>query len=536
MGFTPEELDQLKAWPFVEAKKLLKKLNHRTPSKGYVLFQTGYGPSGLPHIGTFGEVARTSMVRKAFQEISDIPTKLVCFSDDLDGFRKVPLNVPNQDMLREDLDLPLTGVRDPFGECKSFAHSNNNKLRGFLDSFGFDYEFVSSTQYYQEGKFDEMLLLALEKYDQIMGIMLPSLGGVKAERKNSYSPFLPISPKTGKVLQVPVLDRNLSKGTILYQEPDDGEMIELPVTGGRVKMQWKPDWAMRWAKLEVDYEMYGKDLIPSAELARKLCRVFGKTPPLEMFYELFLDEYGRKISKSSGSEGISMENWIDYSSPDSLGLFMFQKPKTAKRLTFDAVPRAVDELQKFVGTYQSQNRIDQLNNPAWHVYSGNPPKVRSDIPYTMMLNLVGAAGTFDEEVIWGFIKKYAQVSNPSQNPELQRNLTGAIQYFKERVAPSRKFRKPDDKERAAMIDLRDKLLAYEGGNSGEEYQTLVYAIGKLHRFEPLRSWFATLYETLFGTSQGPRFGSFIALFGPDRTAELINQRLSVSHNQPSVKI
>ena len=527
MGFTSEELDQLKAWPFVEAKKLLKKINNKTPTKGHVLFQTGYGPSGLPHIGTFGEVARTTMVRKAFQEISDIPTKLICFSDDLDGFRKVPLNVPNRERLEEDLGLPLTGVRDPFGECKSFAHYNNRKLRNFLDSFGFEYEFISSTQYYREGKFDEMLLLALERYDQLMDIMLPSLGGVAKGRDKSYSPFLPISPVTGKVMQVPVLDRNVPKGTILYQEPD-GEIIEHPVTGGNVKMQWKPDWAMRWAQLEVDYEMYGKDLIPSAELARKLCRVFGKAPPLEMFYELFLDEKGGKISKSSGSEGISMENWIDYSSPDSLGLFMFQKPKTAKRLTFDAVPRTVDDLQKFLESYPSQNRIDQLNNPAWHVYSGNPPKTKVDISYSMLLNLVGAAGTFEEEVVWGLIQKYSQDATLSDNPELHRNLAGAIRFFKERVAPARVFRKPNEKEKEALIELRDNLLDWQGGDESEEYQSLVYSIGKKHQFEPLRNWFSVLYETLFGTSQGPRFGSFISLFGPEKTAQLISRRLEDS--------
>ena len=531
MGFTPEELDQLKAWPFVEAKKLLKIINYKTPAKGYVLFQTGYGPSGLPHIGTFGEVARTTMVRKAFQEISDIPTRLICFSDDLDGFRKVPLNVPNREGLQEDLGFPLTSVRDPFDEFESFAHYNNQKLRSFLDSFGFEYEFISSTQYYQEGKFDEMLLLALEKYDQLMAIMLPSLGGISKGRDKSYSPFLPISPKTGKVLQVPVMDRNPINGTILYQEPD-GEMIELPVTGGNVKMQWKPDWAMRWAQLEVDYEMYGKDLIPSAELARKLCRVFGKSPPLEMFYELFLDEKGGKISKSSGSEGISMENWIDYSSAESLELFMFQKPKTAKRLTFDAVPRAVDDLQKFVGSYPSQSRIEQLNNPAWHVYSGKLPEAQSDISYSMILNLVGAAGSFEEEVIWGLIQKYTQASKPSDNPELHRNLIGAIQYFKERIAPTRVFRAPNEKERAALLELSDELMEWQGSNSGEDYQTLVYSIGKKHQFEPLRNWFSTLYEILFGTSQGPRFGSFISLFGPEKTANLITQRLEGSETNP----
>ena len=528
MTYTAEELGALKAWPFIEARNLLKRLRNKTPDKGFVLFETGYGPSGLPHIGTFGEVARTSMVKRAFEEISDIPTKIICFSDDMDGFRKVPLDVPNPEELRQDIGLPLTKARDPFGKFDSFGQYNNHRLKGFLDQFGFEYEFVSSTECYQDGKFDDMLMLALERYDDVLAVILPSLGGIREGREKNYSPFLPVSPKSGKVLEVPILERNSSKGTIMYQEPD-GEVVELPVTGGNVKLQWKPDWAMRWARFEVDYEMYGKDLIPSAELARRLCRIFGKHPPTEMFYELFLDENGQKISKSKGSSGLTLEKWLEYSSQDSLSLFMYQKPKTAKRLTFEIIPRTVDELQKHLNDFDSQGLTNQLNNPAWHVYGGKPPQADANsVSYSMILNLVGAAGTLDEKVVWGFIEKYAPGADPDSSPDMAQNIRGAISYFRDRVASGRTFRTPTSKEADALEELKSKLECWQGGSTGEELQRLVYSIGKKHGFEPLRTWFLTLYETLFGTQQGPRFGSFIALFGTQETAQLIAKRLAKS--------
>ena len=520
------ELNKLKAWPFIEAKSLLKRLNNETPKKGFVAFETGYGPSGLPHIGTFGEVARTSMVKRAFEYLSDMPTRLICFSDDMDGLRKVPQNVPNRELLGEDLGLPLTQVRDPFGQFKSFGHHNNNRLKGFLDQFGFDYEFLSATECYQSGKFDEMLMMALERYDQILEVILPSLGGITKGREKNYSPFLPISPKSGRVLEALLIERNPSKGTIVYQEPD-GEKIEIPVTGGHTKLQWKPDWAMRWANFDIDYEMYGKDLIPSAELARKLCRVFEKKPPTEMFYELFLDENGQKISKSKGGSGISIEEWLNYSSQDSLSLFMYQKPKTAKKLGHEAIPRTTDELQKHISDYARQNQLEQLNNPVWHVYEGNiPSKGAGSVAYSMILNLVGASGTLDEKVVRGFVAKYSLNTKIKDNQDTNQMITGAINYFKEHVEPSRSFRPANPKERRALLELQMELENWVDETHPEELQRLVYSIGKKHEFDPLRAWFQGLYETLFGTSQGPRFGSFIALFGAKETARLIEQRLS----------
>jgi lysyl-tRNA synthetase class 1 len=532
-----------KAWPFEEARRLLKRYEKTPPEKGYVLFETGYGPSGLPHIGTFGEVARTTMVRRAFEVISDIPTRLICFSDDMDGLRKVPGNVPNQEQMAEDLHLPLTRVRDPFGTHDSFGAHNNARLNAFLDSYGFEYEFASSTEYYASGRFDEMLLTALERFDKILDIMLPTLG---EERRATYSPFLPVSPKTGHVLQVPTLERNVAKGTIVYEEPD-GERVEIPVTGGNVKMQWKPDWAMRWAALGVDYEMSGKDLIDSVTQATKICRALGRTPPETLTYELFNDEHGQKISKSKGN-GLSMEEWLTYAAPESLQYFMFQKPKTAKRLYFDVIPKAVDEYHQQLRAYPGQDVAQKLANPVFHIHGHNVPGSNMVVSFAMLLNLASVAHAEDKAALWGFIQRYAPDASPETHPDLDAAAGFAVRYYNDFVKPTKVFRAPTDQERAAMKELSaclgdaDKALdviarknAQEGKDmplpevdwhDDEFLQSIVFAIGKTHGFEPLRAWFSALYEVLMGASQGPRFGGFIALYGIEETRALIADGLA----------
>ncbi len=531
-----------KAWPFEEARKLVKKFERGAPEKGYVLFQTGYGPSGLPHSGTFGEVARTTMVRRAFEILSEIPTRLICFSDDMDGFRKVPTNVPMQDALAQDLNLPLTKVRDPFGTHESFAHHNNARLREFLDDFGFQYDFASSTEYYTSGRFDETLITALEQFDKIMGIMLPTLGD---ERKATYSPFLPISPKTGHVLQVPTLERNIAKGTIVYQEPD-GERVEVPVTGGNVKMQWKPDWAMRWAALGVDYEMSGKDLIDSVTQATKICRVLGKRPPQSLSYELFNDEDGKKISKSKGN-GLSMEEWLTYAAPESMQYFMYQKPKTAKRLYFDVIPKAVDEYHQQLRAYADQDAAQRLANPVFHIHGHNVPASDMVVPFSMLLNVASVSSAETKEAMWGFIQKYAPDASPDTHPNLDAAAGFAVRYYHDFVKPAKTFRAPSDQERAALADLASALadkdvalaaIARKNADMGSDaalpeanysdadfLQSIVFAIGKNHGFDPLRDWFKAIYEVLLGASQGPRFGGFIALYGVEETVVLIEQGL-----------
>ncbi|MGR3839876.1 MAG: lysine--tRNA ligase [Cognatishimia sp.] len=532
-----------KAWPFEEARRLLKRYEKQPPEKGYVLFQTGYGPSGLPHIGTFGEVARTTMVRRAFEQISDIPTKLICFSDDMDGFRKVPSNLPMQEELAEDLHLPLTKVRDPFGTHEGFAQHNNARLCAFLDSFGFEYEFASATDYYKSGKFDDMLLTALARFDKIQEIMLPTLG---AERQATYSCFLPVSPKTGHVLQVPTLERNVDKGTIVYQEPD-GEKVEIAVTGGNVKMQWKPDWAMRWAALQVDYEMSGKDLIDSVTQSTKICRALGVRPPESLSYELFNDEQGQKISKSKGN-GLSMEEWLTYAAPESLQYFMYQKPKTAKRLYFDVIPKAVDEYHQQLRAYPGQDQKAQLNNPVFHIHGHNVPASDMIVPFAMLLNIASVSSAEDKATLWGFINKYAPEATPETHPNMDDAAGFAVRYFNDFVKPTKTYRAPSEAERAALKALAEALGSEEAALvaiaaknekmgrddplpaadfSDEEFlQSIVFAIGKLHDFEPLRDWFTAIYEVLLGASQGPRFGGFIALYGVTETIALIDSALA----------
>ena len=511
------------AWPFVEARQLLKRIGTKCGRTRPVLFQTGYGPSGLPHIGTFGEVARTSMVRRAFNLVSDLPTRLICFSDDMDGLRKVPQNVPDPVMLHEDLHLPLSQVRDPFGTHESFAAHNNAELCSFLDRFGFDYEFISSTEMYKGGRFDDMLLTVLERFDRVMEIMLPSLGGVSEGRRETYSPFLPVSPKSGRVLQVPTLERSLSKGTITYREPD-GEVIEIPVTGGAVKLQWKPDWAMRWAALGVDYEMYGKDLGPSVEICSKLCRALGQVPPIGMMYELFLDDGGQKISKSKGL-GVSIDDWLAYASPESLGLFMFRKPKTAKRLFAEIIPRTEDEYQQHLQAYHGQDAAGRLTNPAWHIHAGEPPAPGLSISYSMLLNLGSAVSVEDSEVLWLFVRRYEPDASPETNPELSALIDGVVRYYKDVIAPRRVCRQPSAIERDGLEDLASRLAGWSGESDPEALQSMVYAVGKEHGFEPLRDWFKAIYEVLLGSSQGPRFGSFIHLYGIEDTADFIRERI-----------
>jgi lysyl-tRNA synthetase class 1 len=510
-----------KAWPFEQARLVAERLK-RWP-KDVVVFETGYGPSGLPHIGTFGEVVRTTMVRNAFRAVTEdkIATKLICVSDDMDGMRKIPDNVPNHALLAPHMQRPLTSVPDPFGTHESFAHHNNARLCAFLDSFGFDYEFKSATELYKSGAFDAMLLRALARYDDIMRIMLPTLG---EERRRTYSPFLPISPKTGRVLYVPMKRIDAARGTITFTD-EDGTDVTTAVTGGRAKLQWKPDFGMRWAALGVDFEMFGKDHLPNQPIYARICKTLGVEPPVNFVYELFLDQHGEKISKSKGN-GISVEEWLRYAAPESLSLYNFQKPKTAKRLYFDVIPKAVDEYIAFVDAYRTQNAAERIENPAWHIHAGHPPAEASPISFALLLNLVSAANAETKDQLWAFIRKYAPDATPETHPFLER-LTGyALAYYEDFVKPAKRFRPPTEKERAAFLDMIARFEAMDPAiKDGEAIQSEVYEVGKAHGFEPLRDWFKALYEVLFGQEAGPRFGSFAAIFGVRETAALMRRAL-----------
>ncbi|MFH1805380.1 MAG: lysine--tRNA ligase [Pseudomonadota bacterium] len=511
-------------WAFAEARKLVERYKQKKPEKGYVLFETGYGPSGLPHIGTFGEVARTTWVRRAFETMSDIPTKLFCFSDDMDGLRKVPDNVPNRDMVAQHLGRALTSVPDPFGKYESFAHHNNARLREFLDTFGFEYEFKSSTDCYRSGMFDAALLRVLERYEAIQKIMLPTLG---EERRATYSPFMPVEQDTMKVLMAKVVETRAASGTIVYKHPETGKLVETPVTGGHCKLQWKPDWAMRWYALGVDYEMAGKDLIPSVELGNKIVKAMGGTPPDGFNYELFLDETGQKISKSKGN-GLSVEDWLKYAPEDSLSLFMFQKPKAAKRLYFDVIPKTVDEYLTFAEKAKTETDPDKLlQNPAWHIHEGKMPERQVPLSFGILLNLVSVCNTSDKDLLWAFISRYADGATPQNAPYLDKLVGYAITYYADFVKPHKKYRRPEAAEAAALTQLRDTLATLPKGADGSEVQNAVFEVGKQHDcFADLKAWFRALYEILLGQEQGPRMGSFIALYGIDESITLIDRALA----------
>ncbi|MFZ5914929.1 MAG: lysine--tRNA ligase [Pseudomonadota bacterium] len=510
-----------KAWPFEEARKVLSRIGGRTPAKGHVLFETGYGPSGLPHIGTFGEVARTSMVRHAFHQISDTPTRLICFSDDMDGLRRAPENVPNTQMLLQHLKKPLTDVPDPFGQHSSFGAHNNARLRAFLDAFGFKYEFLSATEMYRSGKFDAALLKVLENYEAVINVVLPELG---EERRKTYSPFLPICARTGRVLEAPVVEVRPKSGTIVYRD-EDGSLVETPVTGGRCKLQWRADWAMRWTALDVDYEMSGKDLISSVQMGSKICRAIGGRPPETLSYELFLDENGERISKSRGN-GLTIDEWLRYASPESLQLFMFQKPRTAKRLHFDVIPKAVDEYIAHLEAYPRQSEAERIANPVWHIHNGAPPEEETPLSFSMLLNLAAASNSSGSDVLWGYIARYLPGIEPAVHPILDRMVNYAVAYYHDFVLPAKNYRPPTEQEKIALADLRDRLAAAGEGSSAESLQEIVYETGKTHGFANLRDWFKALYEILLGQSQGPRMGPFIALYGVGETCKLIARVLA----------
>jgi lysyl-tRNA synthetase class 1 len=516
-----------KAWPFELARELkarIDKLEKAGRSKDApVVFETGYGPSGLPHIGTFGEVVRTTMVRRAFEALTDgqYKTRLICVSDDMDGMRKIPDTVPNPEKLKDYLQKPLTAVPDPFGTHESYGAHMNARLRSFLDSFGFEYEFASATQLYKSGRFDEMLRRAAEKYDDIMKVMLPTLGD---ERRETYSPFLPISPTTGRVLYVPMKKVDAKAGTVTFED-ENGEDTTVPVTGGNVKLQWKPDFGMRWAALGVDFEMFGKDHQANMGVYDRICEILGAPAPLHYVYELFLDEKGEKISKTKGN-GISVEQWLAYAPAESLSLYQFQKPRTAKKLYFDVIPKAVDEYLTFLGKYSGETPEAQLENPVWHIHGGRPPAKSSPVSFAMLLNLVSAANASTKEVLWGFIRREAPDATSASDPLLDHLVGYALNYYADFVKPAKVYRAPNELERMALEDLAGRLERWNGPTDAESLQTMVFAVGTEHKFEPLRDWFKGIYEVCLGQSQGPRFGGFIALYGVKGTAVLVRDALA----------
>ena len=518
--FDKNLIQSTSSWPFVEVRKLLKDRKEIIKKKDKIVFETGYGPSGLPHIGTFGEVARTSMMINALNYIEKIDTDLITFSDDMDGLRKVPDNIPNSKILEKNLGKPLTSIPDPFGKYKSFGEHNNEMLKMFLKKFEFNFNFKSSTENYKKGIFNDALLRVLEKYEDIMNIILPTLGDI---RKKTYSPFLPICPDTGKVLEIPISEIDKKSGKVIFD--NQGKKLPINIINGNCKLQWKVDWAMRWFTFNVDFEMYGKDLTESAILSNKICKTLGKKPPNGFAYELFLDEKGEKISKSKGN-GISIEQWLRYASPESLSLYMYPNPKRAKKLYSEVVPKTVDEYLELIDKFPTQEKKDQILNPVWHVHNGKPPNEKIVMPFSMLLNLVGSSNAENKEILWKFINRFHKEINPQNFPILDRLTEYAINYFKDKVEPNKKFKKPNAQEKKALKDLIDNLSKLSQKDKPEEIQTMVYSTGKKNGYEKnLRDWFKLIYQVLFGDVDGPRIGFFISFFGIKETIDLLDKKI-----------
>ena len=508
------------SWPFVEIRKLLKDRKDIIKKKKKITFQTGYGPSGLPHIGTFGEVARTTMMINALNHIEKIDHELITFSDDMDGLRKVPDNIPNDKVLKDNIGKPLTNIPDPFKKFNSFGEHNNEMLKEFLNKFKFKFTFKSSTENYKNGVFNKSLMRVAEKYEDVMNIILPTL---RAERRKTYCPFLPICPKTGKVLEIPLLELDKKTGKAVFD--NGGEKIETSILDANCKLQWKVDWAMRWFTFDVDFEMYGKDLTESAILSNKICRSLGKSPPNGFAYELFLDEKGEKISKSKGN-GISIEQWLRYASPESLALYMYPNPKRAKKLYSEVVPKTVDDYLSYIEKYPAQNPQEQILNPVWHVHNGRPPKEKIIMPFSMLLNLVGSSNADNKKILWKFIKKFHKEINPKDHKIFDGLTEYAINYFKDKVEPNKKFKKPNLIEKKALENLILKLNQLDQSLKPEEIQTHVYTVGKENGYEKnLRDWFKLIYQVVFGEENGPRIGFFISFFGLNETIKLIKDKI-----------
>ncbi len=514
-----------KAWPFIEAKKIFKSLNGITPKKGYVLFETGYGPSGLPHIGTFAEVTRTVMVQEAFKRMYNMPTKLICFSDDIDGLRKIPTNVPNQEMIKQHIGKSLTSIPDPFGEKESFGDYMNSKFCSFLDRFEIKYEFYSATKCYKSGLFDHMMVKVIENYDKILQVMLPNLG---EERQKTYSPFMPICSNTGQVLQVKIENINRKKNTISYKNIDN-ELIETSVKGGKCKLQWKPDFAMRWAALNVDYEMYGKDHLISSKIYNKICQILGGKVPTQYFYELFLDEHGHKISKTIGNS-IDIDQWLRYAPIDSIKLYTYQSPSKAKRLHFAIIPKTIDEYINYNNNYYQEHDIEKkINNPLFHIHNGNVPKINVfNINFTLLLNLATVCNPENKSILWGFIKNYAPNANQNNSPYLDNLVNFAINYYNDFIKKNKKYLLPSPEQKEYLLQILNILKQLHPQVTSEEIQTHIYSIGKKSNYNNLRIFFQELYQILFGQQQGPRMGSFIKIFGIENSYRLISEKINNS--------
>ena len=512
-----------RSWPFKEAEKLCKRFQH--PPESPVRFETGFGPSGLPHIGTFAENARTTWVRHAFEFLTGWPTQLIAFSDDMDGLRKVPLNMPRQDMLANHLGKPLCHIPDPFETSDSYSGTMNTKLRSFLDGYQFDYTFQGSYEAYQRGDFNEGLEIILRNVDAVKSIILPTMS---AEKGRDWSPFFPICGKCGKINSTRVTGYDVANNAVGYvcDRQEDrakgcGYQGTASIFNGHVKVGWKVDWALRWYAYDIAYEMYGKDLIESAKLSGRITRLMGKQPPTGLFCELFLDEDGRKISKSVG-KGLTIDSWTMYAPLESLLYYIFQNPKQAKRLFWGIVPKSVDDYLLGLNNYHSLDAQKKPDSPLWHLFNkgAGVPEFKTSINFSLVNNLVSAVGADDRELILEYLKRY-DPGIEAHRAVIEDLVNKAMNYYRDFIVPHKRYRMPTTQEKKMLMRLRDELAAYEGDDE-KEIQTLPFAVAREYS-EPPNNFFKLFYEVVFGQERGPRFGTFVRLVGKEKAISLLDE-------------
>jgi lysyl-tRNA synthetase class 1 len=514
------------SWPFKEAQTLQKRF--KAPPDKPVTFETGFGPSGLPHIGTFAEVARTTWVQRAFEHLSGWETRLIAFSDDMDGLRKVPLNMPQPDMLAEHLGKPLCYIPDPFGQDESYSAHMNRKLQEFLDAYGFTYQFQSSQEAYERGDFDEGLAILLQKVEQVRAIILPTLG---QDKRADWSPFFPICQKCGRIYSTRVIGYHPEDNTIDYvcDQPIGsaagcGDKNTISILGGQVKVGWKVDWALRWYAYDVGYEMYGKDLIDSARLSGQITRLMSKQPPNGFFYEMFLDEEGRKISKSVG-KGLTVNGWVSYAPLESLLHYLFQNPRRAKRLFWDVVPKSVDDYLADLRQYPSLDETKKPDQAIWHIFNlgRNVPAYDAGINFSLVNNLVSALGTDQAELTYEYLKRYDP--STANHEDMVRDLVQkSINYYRDFILPGKQYRLPTEAERQLLQAARDRLSNFESDDEND-LQTIPFDIARENDIPPAKV-FQAFYQVVLGQERGPRFGTFARLVGKEKLLLLLDKALN----------
>lgn len=521
-------------WPHNEAERVALRL-HDTDKTA--VFETGYGPSGLPHIGTFAEVVRTSYVIKAFRfNYPKRAYKLIVFSDDMDGLRSLPENVPNHALLQEHLGAPLSSLPDPFGKESSYAAFMNGRLKHFLDYYGFEYLFESSTNCYHTGVFNTALKRVMDNHEAIRNLFIKT---ISPDKRATWSPFFPICEHCGKIYTTSVLNIHPETYEITYRCDRDekayrscGHEGRVSILNGKVKMGWKVDWAMRWYTFGVDYEMHGKDLLDSASLSSKICSILGATPPLTYKYELFLDENAAKISKKIGN-GISMEQWQSFAPVGSLLYFLLDEPNRARKMGMPILPRLVDN---YITALKNET-AEEPGSALWFVDSlqhhhDASDIDKTDISYSLLVNVAENLGSDDAELLYDYARRYD--ATVEENAEFFRPLCHhVLAYIKDtnsRRPGTVLGQLPPGDYFSALQSLSVDLDALADANSfrGEMLQNLVFAVGRKHGLEP-GNWFRFLYETLLGKTQGPRLGSFFAMLGPDKVRALLHKAINSSH-------